>query len=384
MTNAALPLLATTLTTQPFLVSSVSAVRELPWLLLGLVAGAITDRVDRRRLALIARVLNTALVAALAIAITLGWVSLPLIYAVSGASATCGIFIDAATMPLLPRLVPAPELDRANSRLASTGEATTNIIGPPAGSALFALTAALPFDLEVILYGVSTLLIRRLPTWSTTISGSDRSVTIANIRRDVTEGLQWLAHHRQLRTITILTAVLAITDTAWFSVLVLYARDVLHESPRAYGLLIGAGAGGGLLGSMTAATLARRYGQARCLTTALVAAAVAQATLAFTTNPVIAIVALATSSFNFGMWDVITITLWQTLTPDTLLGRVRSAERTVIMTASPLGALVGGITATAWGIRAPFLLGILPLLVAAVLARHELRALRDTVENDIP
>jgi predicted MFS family arabinose efflux permease len=287
-------------------------------------------------------------------------------------------------MPLLPQLVPAPELDRANSRLASTGGAASNLIGPPAGSALFTLAAALPFDLEVILYGVSTLLIRRLPDWRTTISGSDRSITASNIRRDVTEGLRWLAHHRQLRTITILTAVLAITDTAWFSVLVLYVRDVLHESARTYGLLLGAGAVGGLLGSMTAASLARRYGRPRCLSTALVAAAVAQAALALTANPVIATVALATSSFNFGMWDVITITLWQTLTPDTLLGRVRSAERTVIMTASPLGALVGGITATAWGIRAPFLLGILPLLVAAVLARQELRALRDTVENDIP
>jgi predicted MFS family arabinose efflux permease len=382
MTNAALPLLATTLTTEPILVSGVSAIRELPWLLLGLIAGAITDRVDRRRLALTTRAVNTGLIAVLAVAITLGWVSLPLIYLVSGASAACAIFIGASTMPLLPQLVPASELDRANSRLASTGGAAADIVGPPAGGALFALAAALPFDLEVILYGISTLLIRRLPSWRTPTSKSDRSITPSSIRRDVTEGLRWLAHHRQLRTVAILTAVLAITDTAWFGVLVLYVRDVLHESPRSYGLLVGAGAVGGLIGSMTAATLARRYGRARCLTTALIAAAVAQTALAVTADPIIATIALATSSFNFGLWDVITITLWQTLTPDRLLGRVRSAERTIIMTASPLGALIGGISATAWGIRAPFLLGVPPLLLAAVLAQRGLRGLGAPAATD--
>lgn len=359
LTGAALPLLASSLTNGPTAIAGVAAIRELPWLVLGLAAGAITDRTNRRRLAVTALIGNAGIVAVLAIATVTGHASLPLIYVVSAAYATCGIFIGTATSTLTPQLVPAEDLERANSRLASTGSGASELVGPPAGSALFTLGAALPFGLEVVLSAVSATLLRRLPDAHTP---PDRS----SLWRDIVAGTSWLAHHRQLRTITVQTSLLALTDSAWFAILVLYVRQVLHESPGTYGILVGIGAFGGLAGSMVAARLGRRFGITVALNVVLVAAAVAQAVLALTAEPVIATLALATSSFNFGIWNVITATLYQSRTPAHLLGRVLSAERTAVMTASPLGALLGGAAAAAWGIRAPFLLGV-PLLLAAVM-----------------
>jgi MFS family permease len=364
LTGAALPLLASNLTTQPTAISGVAAIRELPWLVLGLAAGAITDRTDRRRLAVTALTINTGIVAVLAIAVITDHASLPLIYVVSAAYATCGIFIGTATTTLTPALVPAQDLDRANSRLASTGGGASELVGPPAGSALFAIAAALPFGLETLLSATSAGLLRLLPDLPTQRESS-------SLWRDIVTGTSWLAHHRQLRIITGQTAVLALTDSAWFAILVLYVRRVLHESPGTYGILVGIGAFGGLAGSMVAARLGRRFGATRCLNAALLAAAAAQAALAFTADPVIATLALATSSFNFGVWNVITATLYQSQTPAHLLGRVLSAERTAVMTASPLGALLGGVVATAWGIRAPFLLGVPLLLAVALLSRNQ-------------
>lgn len=375
MTGAALPVLTTTLTTQPLLVSGVSAVRELPWLLLGLLAGAITDRIDQRRLAVTALAANTVIIAVLAVVIATDHVSLPLIYLVSCAYATCGIFVGTSMTTLTPQLVPAPELGWANSRLSSAGGAASNLIGPPAGSTLFSLAATLPFGLEAILSAVSSLLIQCLPKQRGRQT-QQRSTPVTSIWRDAADGARWLAKHRPLRTLIILTALLAITDSAWFAILVLYVRAVLHQPARTYGILVGTAAVGGVIGSLIASRLAHRYGPSRCLASTLVAAAAGQLLLAVTAAPAIAAIALAASSFNFGLWDVITATLWQTHTPHELLGRVTSTERTITMTASPLGALIGGLTATAWGVRMPFLLGVPVLLAGAAFARRGLGNLR--------
>jgi predicted MFS family arabinose efflux permease len=95
--------------------------------------------------------------------------------------------------------------------------------------------------------------------------------------------------------------------------------------------------------------------------------------LAFTAQPVVTAAMLAVSSYAFGVWNVVTATAFQTLTPPDLLGRVGSADRTAILGASPLGALVGGAAASAFGLRAPFLLGIPLLVIGAGFALVALR-----------
>jgi len=187
------------------------------------------------------------------------------------------------------------------------------------------------------------------------------------------EGVRWLARHRQLRAMAVLGALFSLTDAAWFAILVLYVERVLHLPAVAYGLLLAVGAVGGLAGGVAAARLRQRMGPTAVLLLSLVAAGAAQLVLAVTRQPAAAGAALAVSSFAFALWNVVSMTLRQTLTPTELQGRVTGAYRTLLMGSAPIGALIGGAVAGHLGLRAPFLLGIPVMAATAVFGGLALR-----------
>jgi predicted MFS family arabinose efflux permease len=159
--------------------------------------------------------------------------------------------------------------------------------------------------------------------------------------------------------------LLALADSAWYPILVVYTRQILDLPAAGFGLLLSVGAVGGLAGAFSAARITRRAGTTTTVTGALVTAAVAQAVLGLTGHAAAAGAALAASSFAFGGWNVATMTLRQRLAPPGLLGRVNGSYRTLLLGMEPVGALAGGAVAGALGVRAPFLLGVPVLLAAA-------------------
>jgi MFS family permease len=114
---AALPLLAATLTRDPGLVAGLTVMLWLPWLLLALVAGAVVDQVDRRRLMAAAQGLRMMVVALLGVAVWMGWAGLPLLYAVAFLLGTAETLFDTASQAIIPSVVAPPQLERANARL---------------------------------------------------------------------------------------------------------------------------------------------------------------------------------------------------------------------------------------------------------------------------
>ena len=369
---AALPLLAAASTSEPALVAGVSVAVELPWLLFGLVAGAVVDRVDARRLVTVVNVAEAFLVAGLATAVATDRAGLAVTYVIAFCCGTCGTLSSTATTTMTPRLVDVRQLDRANGQLITAASAGGELLGPPLGGYLFGIAAATPLAFHAGTSVLCAALVASLPNLFGRTQLSH--LPAQTIWRDIADGARWLARHRQLRAMAMMSAVFALTDSAWFAIMVLYVRDILDLPAAAYGLLVGVGAFGGLLGGLTAARLTRAIPSTGTLLPALlVAAAGAQAVLAFTTHVVLTTGSLAVSSFAFGVWNVVTVTQRQKLTPSQLLGRVTSAERTAIMGASPLGALLGGLAASGLGIRAPFVLGLPVILVGAVLGWLALR-----------
>ncbi|MEQ7127973.1 MFS transporter [Actinopolymorpha sp. B11F2] len=360
--GAALPLLAASLTSSPAMVAAAAAAVELPWLVFGLPAGAIVDRVDSRRLAAWAGVANALLVAILAAMVALDRASLPLLLSIAFACGTCGTLGSTAVTTMTPKLVDHQQLDRANSRLVTAGSAGSELIGPPLGGYLFGLVAAIPFAVNAGTAALAAALVFSLPSVFRHATVESVGARPRRLWRDVTDGARWLARHRKLRAVTVLSVVFALTDSAWFALMVLYVRDILHLPASAYGVLLGIGAVGGLAGGFSAARISRTVGSTGVLLASLlVSAAAAQVALGLTSHTVLTVLMLSVSSFAFGVWNVVTTTLRQKLTPSDLLGRVTSADRTAILSASPLGALLGGLAANALGLRAPFLLGV-PLL----------------------
>lgn len=369
--NAALPLLAATLTSEPALVAGVAIAVEVPWLVFGLLAGAIVDRVDTRRLVTAVGLLDCLLVAGVAAAVGFGRASLPLIYVVAFVCGTAATLSGTATSTMTPRLVAPAQLDLANGRLITASTAGAEMLGPPVAGYLFGLAAALPFAVHSGTAAVAAALVFSLPRMFAPAPVATRP----RIWRDIVAGARWLVRHRTLRAVTGLSMVFALTDSAWFAIIVLYVTQVLDLPAAAYGLIIGIGAVGGPVGGLAAARLARTIRPVgRLLVTLLLSAGVAQAVLGLTAHPVLATASLTVSSFAFGVWNVVSTTLRQTLAPSEFLGRVNSADRTAILGASPLGALLGGLAAGAFGIRAPFLLGLPVIVVGALLGYRALRA----------
>lgn len=368
---AALPLLAAALTRDPVLVAGVAVAQQLPWLTFGLVTGAVVDRADRRRVLIVVNGVRTILLGALVVAILSHQAALPLLYALAFAVGVGETLHDTAAQVAVPALVHDDQLDRANGGMVLAQVAGNELIGPPLGGALFALGVILPFITDSGLLALSAMLALGLPVLVRPASIKP-AASQPSLVADIVEGLRWLAGHRVLRTVTALGAVLSLADAAWFPILVLYAGEILGLGPMAFGLLLGSGAAGGLAGGLLAARIARAVGSAAALVSSVALTGAAQLVLGLTSSWAVAVVVLALSSLAFAVWNVVSMSLRQSLVPDRLLGRVNSAYRTLVTGAAPIGALLGGALASLLGLRMPFLAGVPLVLGGAIVAARVL------------
>ncbi|MEV1170898.1 MFS transporter [Nonomuraea sp. NPDC049784] len=362
---AALPLLAAAITSDPVAVAGVAIAGQSPWLLFGLLAGAVIDRFDQRRLTAAVDVVRVLMLAVLVISVSLDVAGIALLYLVAFACGVGETLRDTATATLLPPLVRDADLDRANGWLVNAEVAGNELVGPPIGGYLFGVAMVLPFAVNGGTLALAAALIFSLPNVFASKAGSYTSK--GQIWSDTRAGLRWLIKHPRLRMIVGLGAVFAAMDSAWFAVLVLYVPEILGLPAWGYGVLLGVGAVGGLAGGVLAARITRIVGAAGALAGCLACAAIGQLMIGLTASAVVVAAGLAITSGAFGVWAVVARTTRQRLTPAEMLGRVSSAAMTAVMSASPLGALVGGLLAAGWGLRAPILVGVPVLAVAAVV-----------------
>ena len=333
--------------------------QSLPWLLIGAGLGVIVDRSDRRRLMLTVDITRAAIITALAVAILAHSAGLLLIYLTALATGTGSALRGTAAITCVPRLVQPADLDQANARLIAGHIVGSELAGPAAGGWLFGLAAVLPFAVNAGTLGIAVLLLLTLPSVFRPPPRQSRQAPaspLASLRHDLAEGARWLWHHPDIRDLTIAVGVISAMDAAWFAVLVLYAIQILHQKPGTYGLLLAAGALGGILAGATGTRLTRRLGPWRSLLTAGLAMAATQTTLGLTT-----------SSAAFAIFNMTAVTMQQRLVPDDLLGRVTSLYSTAAGGAETLGAIAGGTLAAAAGIRAPMLAGAAPIAAVIIL-----------------
>ncbi|GIJ56896.1 MFS transporter [Virgisporangium aurantiacum] len=363
--SAAFPLLAVTLTHNPVLISGVAVAGQLPGLLFGLTAGSLADRFDRRRLIVAVDVVRLALLSGLIGLIAGGWATIGVLYLVVFVSGIAEVVRDTTASTLVPSIVSPDQLDRANGRLVTAEIAGNEFVGPPLGGYLFGVALVLPFAVNGGTLAVAVALVAGIPalvrtTNAAAATGSPRP------RSPISTGLRWLRDHRAFWPVPATSAALAMTDSAWFTLLVLYVHEILRLSPAWYGILLAVGALGGLGGGLLAATVSRRFGARITALGCLALAAAGQLALGTTGSVTVTAAVLATSSMAFAIWNVQARTTIQRAVPSDLLGRVTSINRTVITAASVIGAGLGGLAAHHLGLHAPFLLG-LPVLAAAGL-----------------
>src|SRR5688500_12742795 len=245
---AAFPLLAASLSSDPLAVGAVAAAGTLPWLLTGPVAGVLADRHGTRRLLPLADAGRALVLLALVGLIVAGQASVPVVAVAAFLLGVGETVRDVAAETVVPRLVPTALLERANGRLMAGTVIGNEFVGPLAGGVLFAVGVALPFLVNGATTALAVLLVLWLPAALLTALTPAAGPVPAG--RGVRAGLRWLACDRPLRTLALTVAAIALADSAWFAVFVLYAEQRLGLGPAGFGTLLAMGAGGGLAGAL--------------------------------------------------------------------------------------------------------------------------------------
>lgn len=360
VTKFVLPLFATRATSSPALVAGVTFALTAPWLLCSLQAGALVDRLDRRRILLGVAALRIGTAGALALAVMVGVVTLLVLY---GAALLLGIvetFTETTITSVTPMIVPEGQLESANARLVGTA-VTIEMIALPLGGALAAIGLGLAVGFSTLCAAAALLVLLLL-------RGQFRPARAARrwMGTEIVEGMRYLWSHASLRVIGIMAAVINGCWTAWAAVFVLYAvaPGPMRLTTFAYGIVLTASAVGGLLGTLLTVPVQRRFGRRWLIGINIVGNSIGFIAPAFTPNAWIIGGALIVGGIGGPMWGIAAVSLIQRSVPDALRGRVYSAYRFVGFGTLPLGSALGGIVAQVFGIRAVFLIsGALTMLM---------------------
>jgi MFS family permease len=365
------PLLALTLTTSPILIAGVAIAGRLPAFLCSVPAGALADRLDRRRMVIAVNLIRAAALGIFSVVVVEGHDSLPALYATVFVLGAGDMAFDVATQACLPAMVSVDDLPRANGYLFTAEVSGEQVVGPGLGGLAFAAARSLPFIGDAVSFVASTLLIRTaLPD---TPARQDHAPFLADIR----DGMRWFFGHRLLRLLGLVVASLAFCQAMVFSELVLYGSHELGLSHAEYGLFYAGACTGDVVGSLAAGRIFARLGPASCLNAAAVVAGLAYVSLSITHAPAIAALALFLEAVGVAIGNVTVLSLRQRVTPANLLGRVGSTFRLLIWGLIPFGALAGGLVAAQMGVRDAFgVAGVLQLSVIAVAAPTLLARIR--------
>lgn len=350
--GAALPLLAVSLTDSPVLVSLVTACGFLPWLLFGLIGGAIADRVDQRRAMWAVDGLRAVLMAGFAVAVWLDRATIGLLLVLAFALTTLQTLFDNAATALLPSVVGQEALGRANARLMTGQEVMGRFVGAPLVPVLLGLGAAMPYAADTVTYLVAAVLVASL---GVTPPRREPRAPGGSLRRDIAEGLAVLWRDRTLRALCVSTTLCNIGIGALIATLVLHITGWLGAGNAGYAVEITVYGIGSVTGGLLAARFTEKLGNARALVvcgTAQIGALVALGTIR---SLPVAVAAMGLFGFAGIIWNVIEVTMTQQRSPGGTLGRVSAAFRTLSVAGAPLGALLGGVMAAAWGLSTPAL-----------------------------
>jgi predicted MFS family arabinose efflux permease len=266
--------------------------------------------------------------------------------------------------------VPRPHLGVANARLMGAILLTNQMIAPPIGAFLFAVGMAVPFAADAVAFLLGALLVSRMVLAPAPVADAPGG-SEPGFRRAMVEGVRWLAAHPPMRTLAITIILFNVTFGAAWSVLVLYASERLGMNEVGFGLLTTAMAVGGLVGTTSYGRLERRFSLADIMRAGLVIETFTHLTLALTTSAAVALSTMVVFGAHAFVWGTTSTAIRQRAVPDALLGRVTGVYHVGGELGMVIGAPIGGLLASAYGITAPFWFGFAGSAILVVLLWRE-------------
>jgi MFS family permease len=369
VTAVAYPLFVLLLTGSPALAGLVGFAQTLPFLLLYLPGGAWIDRWERRRTMIaceLGRAVALGSVAAVALLGGVHAVTVAQLAAVAFVEGSLFVLFDLAEGSALPHLVPAEQVPSAVAYNQARVQGA-DLVGQPLGGALFALSPAAPFAVDALTYLVSGGAVAAIRS---RLQGERARVT-TRLRTQIAEGLRFVRGSAFLRDAVAIVAGMNLVFNGLFLALVVRARD-LGAEPAQVGLMLGVFGLGGVLGSIAAPWLHRRLPGRLILVGTAWAWAGLLALQPLAPTPLVLGVVAGVVALPGPVFNVVIGAYVYRVTPDELMGRVRSAIRLVAWGTIPVGSLLGGVLSETLGAGPAlvvFGLGMVPVAIATTLSR---------------
>ena len=360
ISQVAYPWLASAVTRSPLLIAAVAVASRLPWLVFTLPAGVITDRFDRRKIIIAMDITRAFLALLVAVAVTFEVDTLPALDTVgSGIDLATNWFLytvlivtallfgcaevlrDNSAQTFLPEVVEADQLESANGKLWSVEFVTNSFVGPPLGSFLIGIFVFLPFYFDTATFFVSAALIATLATIARPVKPQAEKKAL-NFRAEIKEGFTWLWKHELLRPMAIILGCLNGLGAITAATFILFAQEILDTSVFIFAILGTAGAIGGTVGGILGPKISAKLGSGPSLYLTLLSAPVITLIIGLTSSWQLFWALTAIGTCFAVLWNVITVSLRQSIIPSHLLGRVNSVYRFFAWGSLPIGTLIGG------------------------------------------
>lgn len=399
--SVAYPWLASAVTRSPILIALVGFASRLPWLLFTLFAGVISDRFDRKKIIIAMDTLRGFLTVSVALTVIAKRSSLPNLDKLAGGyhvntnwilytvlvitSALFGlaeVLRDNTAQTFLPSIVEKDRLEKANGRLWMAESLTNSFIGPPLGSFIIGVAIFLPFWFDAASFFIAVALIASIAGSFKVVS--DQPKGKINFKADIKEGFTWLWSHSLFRSLAIILGLMNFTGSLVGATFILFAQEVLHVNVRLFAILGISGVVGGVLGSSIGEKVSKKVGSGTILRFTLLALPLGFAIIGMTHSWVVVWIVTAIESFAAVMWNMITVSLRQSVIPPNLIGRVNSVYRFFGWGTIPLGVVAGGAMVSLLqhfvtrelALRSPYLLSVLLGLVLVLFAFPQLTTSR--------
>lgn len=359
ISSIAYPWLASAVTRSPILIALIAVLSRLPWLIFTLVAGALTDRFDRKKIIVAMDLFRGVLTLAVALAVWHQQNSLPdlnqvatstqlqtnvALYVIIALTALlfgfAEVLRDNSAQTLLPSVVDDDNLQKANGRLWSSEYLMNSLIGPPLGSFIIGVAVFLPFFFDAATFFFSAGLIATL---TLKVSAKPSEKTTTSMRDEIKEGFNWLWSHKLFRPMAITLGALNFVNGISTSTFILFSQEILKTSVFVFAILGTAGAIGGTIGGILGPKLVEKVGSGRALLLTFIVGPIANLLIGFTSTWQVVWLLTAFWIFFSVVWNVVTVSLRQSVVPANLLGRVNSVYRFFGWGSIPIGSFVGGL-----------------------------------------
>lgn len=326
-------------------VGVVSALSNGAYLVLGVPAGVVADRADRRLLLVFADFIRGLSLGSVPVFFLLGWLSVPHILVVAALVSSASVVADTAQTALLPNIVGRRRIGEATARLQLT-DSVVQVAGPGlAGVLLLRLAAPLVFAVSGLASLVASVLMlwsRPSPVVAPMPAGRSGSLLV---------GFRYCWSHPLLRALVLCGCAANFAGGMITPLVQVYALRDLRIDPSLFGLAGGVGAGAGVAASVVVMRVVKRMGElgtfravtfgfpvAVCVFPLLVRVGAPPAVALFVGGALLSAVLVLGAVPAAGMRAAVT--------PSEIMGRVVSSMRVVSVGALPIGSLAGGLFGT--------------------------------------